>query len=43
MFFQAAIYGMAQKIPDRTMVAELASHCLDCLYSTTPQPTENGI
>lgn len=28
-----AIYGMAQKIPDRSMVKELVNHYLDCLYS----------
>ena len=38
-----AIYGMAQKIPDRSMVRELANHYLDCLYSTKIQASENGI
>uniref|UniRef100_A0A8D0LB81 Sphingosine-1-phosphate lyase 1 n=1 Tax=Sphenodon punctatus TaxID=8508 RepID=A0A8D0LB81_SPHPU len=29
-----AIYGMAQSIPDRSMVAEISRAYLDCLYST---------
>uniref|UniRef100_A0A8C2K4G6 sphinganine-1-phosphate aldolase n=1 Tax=Cyprinus carpio TaxID=7962 RepID=A0A8C2K4G6_CYPCA len=29
-----AIYGMAQSIPDRTMVTEVSQGFLDCLYST---------
>ncbi|XP_051507943.1 sphingosine-1-phosphate lyase 1-like isoform X2 [Myxocyprinus asiaticus] len=29
-----AIYGMAQSIPDRSMVAEVSQGFLDCLYST---------
>lgn len=29
-----AIYGMAQSIPDRSMVAEISQGFLDCLYST---------
>ncbi|KAG8435055.1 hypothetical protein GDO86_013137 [Hymenochirus boettgeri] len=29
-----AIYGMAQAIPDRTMVTEISQAFLDCLYST---------
>ncbi|XP_074856364.1 sphingosine-1-phosphate lyase 1 isoform X1 [Carettochelys insculpta] len=29
-----AIYGMAQSIPDRNMVAEISHAYLDCLYST---------
>ncbi|CAB3999026.1 sphingosine-1-phosphate lyase 1-like [Paramuricea clavata] len=38
-----AIYGMAQKIPDRSMVRELANHHLDCMYSTKIHSSENGI
>lgn len=33
-FFQGAIYGMAQSIPDRSMVTEVSHGFLDCLYST---------
>ncbi|XP_069466838.1 sphingosine-1-phosphate lyase 1 [Ambystoma mexicanum] len=29
-----AIYGMAQSIPDRSMVTEISQSFLDCLYST---------
>ncbi|CAH2321263.1 sphingosine-1-phosphate lyase 1 [Pelobates cultripes] len=29
-----AIYGMAQSIPDRTMVTEISQAFLDCLYTT---------
>ncbi|KAJ3610611.1 hypothetical protein NHX12_022703 [Muraenolepis orangiensis] len=40
---QGAIYGMAQSIPDRSMVTEISCGFLDCLYSTevhkpTPPP-----
>lgn len=31
---QGAIYGMAQSIPDRSMVTEISRGFLDCLYST---------
>ncbi|XP_061084745.1 sphingosine-1-phosphate lyase 1 isoform X2 [Conger conger] len=35
-----AIYGMAQSIPDRSMVTEISCGFLDCLYSTeAPVPT----
>ncbi len=32
--FQAALYGMSQKIPDRTIVKEFAFAYLDACYST---------
>ena len=32
---QAAIYGMAQVLPDRSLVGELAKHYLDAYYSTS--------
>ncbi|XP_060943917.1 sphingosine-1-phosphate lyase 1 isoform X2 [Limanda limanda] len=35
-----AIYGMAQSIPDRSMVTEISQGFLDCLYSTE-QPKTN--
>lgn len=31
---QAAVYGMAQAIPDRSMVGDIAKHYLDAYYST---------
>jgi len=31
---RAAVYGMAQKIPDRSLVSELGASFLDALYST---------
>ncbi|XP_043535103.1 sphingosine-1-phosphate lyase 1 isoform X2 [Chiloscyllium plagiosum] len=31
---RGAIYGMAQSIPDRTLVTEISHGFLDCLYST---------
>lgn len=31
---QGAIYGMAQSIPDRSIVSEISWGFLDCLYST---------
>lgn len=31
---QGAIYGMAQAIPDRSLVTEISRGFLDCLYST---------
>ncbi|CAL8257022.1 unnamed protein product [Lota lota] len=43
-----AIYGMAQSIPDRSMVTEISCGFLDCLYSTevykptTPAAHMNG-
>ena len=33
---RAAVYGMAQKIPDRSLVADLGANFLDILYSTKP-------
>ncbi|KAK2566386.1 Sphingosine-1-phosphate lyase 1 [Acropora cervicornis] len=40
----AAIYGMAQGIPDRSIVAEVACGFLDCVYNiNTSQPQENGV
>lgn len=34
LLFQGAIYGMAQAIPDRSLVTEISRGFLDCLYST---------
>lgn len=34
LLLQGAIYGMAQSIPDRSMVTEISRGFLDCLYST---------
>ena len=31
---RAAVYGMAQTIPDKSLVAELATGFLDIIYST---------
>jgi len=34
---------MAQNIPDRSMVSELACGFLDCMYNTKdPLPAQNG-
>lgn len=38
---QGAIYGMAQSIPDRSIVSEISWGFLDCLYSTE-DPRANG-
>ena len=32
--YKAAIYGMAQSIPDKGLVEELALQFLDAIYST---------
>ncbi|MBN3311939.1 SGPL1 lyase, partial [Atractosteus spatula] len=37
-----AIYGMAQSIPDRSMVTEVSYGFLDCLYSTELPSTDNA-
>ncbi|XP_023281589.1 sphingosine-1-phosphate lyase 1 isoform X2 [Seriola lalandi dorsalis] len=37
-----AIYGMAQSIPDRSMVTEISRGFLDCLYSTEVPKTNNS-
>ncbi|XP_063163589.1 sphingosine-1-phosphate lyase 1 [Candoia aspera] len=34
----AAIYGMAQAIPDRNLISEIAGSYLDNLYNTDPHP-----
>ena len=34
---RAAVYGMAQTIPDKSLVAELATGFLDIIYSTNTQ------
>uniref|UniRef100_H3AW53 sphinganine-1-phosphate aldolase n=1 Tax=Latimeria chalumnae TaxID=7897 RepID=H3AW53_LATCH len=36
-----AIYGMAQSIPDRSMVSEISRLFLDCLYTTDLPSTDN--
>ncbi|XP_051771807.1 sphingosine-1-phosphate lyase 1 [Ctenopharyngodon idella] len=36
-----AIYGMAQSIPDRSMVTEVSQGFLDCLYSTEVPKIQN--
>ena len=41
--FQAAVYGMAQQIPDRSMVSELSCSFVDNLYMTaTPTKAEKN-
>lgn len=40
LLLQGAIYGMAQAIPDRSMVTEISRGFLDCLYSTE-EPRSN--
>lgn len=37
---QAAMYGMAQSIPDRSLVGELAWCYLDAMYSTEQNTTK---
>uniref|UniRef100_A0AAR2LJG1 sphinganine-1-phosphate aldolase n=1 Tax=Pygocentrus nattereri TaxID=42514 RepID=A0AAR2LJG1_PYGNA len=37
-----AIYGMAQTIPDRSMVTEISCGFLDCLYSTEVSKVQNN-
>ncbi|KAI1894717.1 hypothetical protein AGOR_G00118620 [Albula goreensis] len=37
-----AIYGMAQSIPDRSMVTEISHGFLDCLYSTEAPSVEKN-
>ncbi|KAF7247361.1 Sphingosine-1-phosphate lyase 1 [Varanus komodoensis] len=37
-----AIYGMAQTIPDRHMISEIAGSYLDCLYSTEIPPSTDA-
>ena len=34
----AGIYGMAAKVPDRTLVADILAGYLDTLYLTRPPP-----
>lgn len=42
LLLQGAIYGMAQAIPDRSIVSEISWGFLDCLYSTEdPQANRN--
>ena len=33
-FFQAAMYGMAQSIPDSRLIEEIAENFVDVLYTT---------
>jgi len=42
-FIQAAIYGMSQSIPDRSMVGEIATLFLEALYNLKTLPKANGI
>ncbi|XP_053244495.1 sphingosine-1-phosphate lyase 1 [Podarcis raffonei] len=37
-----AIYGMAQAVPDRNMISEIAGSYLDCLYSTEMPPSSEA-
>ncbi|XP_066535333.1 sphingosine-1-phosphate lyase 1 [Hoplias malabaricus] len=39
---KGAIYGMAQSIPDRTLVTEISCGFLDCLYSTDVSKVQNN-
>nr|CAG4648625.1 EOG090X051L [Polyphemus pediculus] len=38
----AAVYGMAQSIPDRSMVGEIASIFLETMYTLKSKPETNG-
>lgn len=38
---QGALYGMAQSIPDRSLVSEIAGGFFDAYYSTD-RPQQNG-
>ena len=40
LFFQAAVYGMAQTIPDRSLVSEMGARFIDALYVTTHRKKE---
>ena len=40
--FQGAIYGMAQSIPDRSLVGEIAGTFFDAYYSTSRGLAING-
>lgn len=42
LLLQGAIYGMAQSIPDRSMVTEISQGFLDCLYSTEVAKSNNS-
>lgn len=35
VFVQGAVYGMAQSIPDRSLVGDIAGLFFDAYYSTT--------
>jgi sphinganine-1-phosphate aldolase len=35
---QAAMYGMAQSIPDRSIVSEIAAGFFDAYYNTAAKP-----
>ena len=39
---QGALYGMAQSIPDRTMVGEICAQFLTSYYSTDKPSVANG-
>ena len=34
LLLQAAVYGMAQTLPDRSLVKEMANQFIDALYTT---------
>lgn len=41
---QAAVYGMSQAIPDRSLVTEIVMEYVDALYNTNYKPLEkNGM
>ena len=38
LYHQAALYGMAAQIPDKTLVDEMAYAYLDACYAEPPEP-----
>ena len=43
LYSQAAIYGMSQGIPDRSLVGEIVMEYIDALYNTNLKPEMNGV
>ena len=42
IFSQGALYGMAQKVPDRSLVREIASTFVEMCYVTTKLPANSS-
>ena len=40
---QGAMYGMAQSIPDRSLVSEIAGSFFDAYYNTAEKEVVNGV